>query len=1364
MGLHFSLIYRSDFDRHTFVKPEDLGRWGPFWWSPKYTAHFSDFGDEQVWTIQIANGNSIGFEKRGDEWVLIGPIDYWGNVDTGSAIRYRLKETSEYLYLMDPIAERVYIFEKFTTKVDTWVIKKGRIVGVLDRNGNQLTYTYGEADHNNPARIEDGLGRSLDFTYENLGTPEEHLSRVTDQAGRQVSFAFEYAADNGGKWTLRSVTDPMGHTTTFTYTTVQNPWLNFKHTDNIAAIQRPKGNIPYTQLYAVTVMSGTQAVRVTEQRDAYGNTTTLTYDTAQNQVTADRPDGSTAVYRHYSHHGLPKSLTDAAGNTITFTKNITEQVTAVTDRMGDTTSFTYHPETGKLASVTNNKGDTITHTYTAQAQTFTNPISPTETVTFTFYNLTRVDYPDGTNEQFAYDTRGNLTTYTDQAGQDWAYQYNARGQVTRITNPAGGTVNYTYNTDGTPASRTDSDTGTTVYGYDAYKRLNRITRPDSSFIQIAYNLNNQVTAITDENGNTRNYTYDVNGNLTQVTDPTGNSTRYAYDLMDRLLQISDRRSKNSTLLYNSMGRPASVTDPNNIQTTFGYDPRGWLDEITIGGRTWQIGYDEEGMIASETTPLGNTTTYEVDKLGYVTGITDPLGQTTTFTRDSMGRITEITDPLSRTTTYSYDSRGLLIGVTAPVIGTATYERNNLGLLGQITDLNGNSWTFSYTDMGRLRVSSDPLGNTWQESYDDRGRLSQRTYPGGETQTLTYDDASNVIRRQFSIGPDIQYNYDPQNRLTGANGVGLTLNEEGQVIATDNSGTLFGATYDNGGRLSTVTYNNGTFTVTYSYDPTTGLLSGVTDSLTGVQVDFSYDNDGRLTGIARPNGVNSTFAYDNADRLTRIQEGSIIDIRYALDGAGQVIAADMTVPLDPADLLTSATDRFTFDVASQVSSAGYSYDARGRLISSPGHTYEWDGASRLTGIDGVTLSYNGLGDLVTRTEGGTTIHYYYNYAIGLTPIVAERNDSTGQFLRYYVWTPDGSLLYMIDAADGNKVYYYHFDLSGSTLALTDGEGNVTDAYAYTPYGELLQHDGSNEQPFTFVGELGVRQEGAVDGLYQMRGRYYDATTSRFLSRETIWPIIYDPRQLNPYQYTHQNPVAYSDPLGLWPKIRVKPRIRRPLRIRRGVKFPNGAYVDDDANAGFFERGGRAILESIPGWEALYNIYVNRWEPPQGRVEYIAGEVAKDIYAAPFQAGEFFLETVRDFAWWYVGGREAPRKNASWWERMLFKMAKFTTESEIIYPGLIELNQKAQEGMKKIGEWTAHIAGKVGRQWGSDVGTYLYGSRKEKAELTRRIYSSNNPFTVAGRNVGAGLYDAYSTVRSGYSAYYKFMKQKVLDWLD
>ncbi len=174
---------------------------------------------------------------------------------------------------------------------------------------------------------------------------------------------------------------------------------------------------------------------------------------------------------------------------------------------------------------------------------------------------------------------------------------------------------------------------------------------------------------------------------------------------------------------------------------------------------------------------------------------------------------------------------------------------------------------------------------------------------------------------------------------------------------------------------------------------------------------------------------------------------------------------------------SQNPNLSFDAASQINSPGYKYDARGRLTQSPESAFKWNGASQVVGIGQTTLTYNGLGEIASR---GTT-QFGYNYALGLAPIVAETSDAKP--LRYYVWTPGGQLLYAIE---NDQPLFYHFDRTGSTLALTNASGAVTDAYAYDPYGKMLGHTGKSTQPFTFTGKWGVRQESAT--LYQMRARY------------------------------------------------------------------------------------------------------------------------------------------------------------------------------------------------------------------------------------------------------------------------------------
>ncbi|MBI4321467.1 MAG: hypothetical protein HY675_23490 [Chloroflexi bacterium] len=1132
MDLGFELFYRSDYFRGDQSLPM------AFWWRPLGTALVgSPYGGKEYATFYLPNGEQVVFQKSGSgEWVHSDPtvtfagFTYEDNVPRN---KYALRETTAFAYLMDPGAERVYVFQRYAVQSNG--ARNHRLARVLDRNDNQLVYTYPATD-TRPTSIEDGLGRRLDLGYGAVGSVT-YLQTVTQTAtaqARRVSLNYEAGADNFGLTTLRSVTDPVSQTTTFRYSGA-GPHV-------IAGEQLPRGNVPYTQTYLMRSLNGSTNPRVTQQTDAMGNATTLEYDQNANVITVRRPDGTVQRLEHSSFYGLPRRMTDTLGNAASYGKNAAEQITSVTDRTGSTTAISYHAESGKIASITNARGYSLTNTYTAQSQTFTNPISPTESVTFTFHALGRVDYPDGTDERFTYDARGNVLTRVDQAGQTWTNTYDARGQVLTAANPAGGIITYTYNvTDATLASRTDSDTGTTTFAYDAYKRLTRITRPDGSTVDIAYDLNDRVTSVTDERGNVTTFAYDANGNLTRVTNPAGNFITYTYDALDRPVQVTDRLGNTSNIAYDSLGRVQSLTDAMGVSAQWGYDPRDWVNQVTIGGRTWRSVYNAEGLVVETTTPLNSTVAYQHDALGFVSQVTNPLNQTTAFARDALSRVSSVTDPLGRARNFTYDQSGLLRSAGLPIAGSGVYTRTALGTLSQMADLGGRIWSFGYTPMGRLQSTTDPLGRTWQHAYDALGRHARTSFPDSAVLNRTYDAAGNLTRDLYSGATDIQYAYDSLNRLTSATGVQLTRDGEGKVVNTENPGVSFGATYDAAGRLKTVGYANSTFTVTYSYDAATGLLAGVTDNLSGAgaQVQLGYDAAFRLTNITRTNGVNTSLTWDGASRLTRIQDGSIVDLQYTLDAAGQVTQVTMTAPQDPAAALASDSQGLTFDAASQVSSAGYAYDQRGRMTASPGRTYTWDGASRLVGAGGASLGYNGLGDVITRTESGSTVRYYYSAAVGLRPIMAEKNEATDQFLRYYVWTPGGRLLYTIDAANGNRVYYYHFDRTGSTLALTDASGSVSDLYAYDPYGRLLARQGSNPQPFTFVGQWGVRQEGSSGALYQMRARYYDAATGRFLSRDPVWPQTADPLQINPYPYAANDPVGYMDPTGWAPIFSGRP---------------------------------------------------------------------------------------------------------------------------------------------------------------------------------------------------------------------------------
>ena len=56
----------------------------------------------------------------------------------------------------------------------------------------------------------------------------------------------------------------------------------------------------------------------------------------------------------------------------------------------------------------------------------------------------------------------------------------------------------------------------------------------------------------------------------------------------------------------------------------------------------------------------------------------------------------------------------------------------------------------------------------------------------------------------------------------------------------------------------------------------------------------------------------------------------------------------------------------------------------------------------------------------------------------------------------------------ETATATNTLTYHYDYRGSTVALTDGNGNVTDRMEYSLYATTTYRSGTNATPFLFSG--------------------------------------------------------------------------------------------------------------------------------------------------------------------------------------------------------------------------------------------------------------------------------------------------------
>lgn len=1007
----------------------------------------------------------------------------------------------------------------------------GMLRSVADGRGAIHTLTYSSTGL--LVGVADGLGGALTLVHDT----NRRIISVGDGA-RIVHFGY----DNG---VLTSATNARGGVHRYAYAPGPIAGLLTSHT-------MPEGNIPYTQEYDG---SG----RVARQRDASGFVHAFTYDGASTSVT----DPLGAVRTHI--HGASRELLehrDELGRTIRYSYDVSGRPTRVVDRDGDTTSMTYDPTSGLLASIRDPDGAVTSYTYAART-----------IAGATMYDLTRITYADGLTERYEYDASGRLTALVDRAGKRWSFTHGARGELLSETTPTGGTTTYTYDATGMLATTLDAVGNVTTYTYDRHRRLTSRRNADGSTVDYSYDASDNVVSMRDERSKTWAYAYDAIDRVTSITSPLGAVVRFAYDQSDRVVRHEDAGGGVWRTEYDSLGRAGALVDAEGNRLEYRYDRRGELVGIVDGeGNAWSRSLTPEGALAAATSPSGVTRTMARDAMGRATSISVG-GQRQNFTYDVLGRATRISDDAGTETVTAFGARSEPTTIAFSSEVEASYGYDDRGAVTGITDPNGSRWTRTYDAMGRLVGTKDPLDNATAYEYDARNRVDTVRLPEAGSIAIAYDAAGHVVRRIHSDGLALTYDYDDDGRLVAATGLALSYDASGRITASNG----IAIERDRLGRITAMTLAPGR-RITYAYDRR-NLVTEVKD-WRGRATTFDYDADGRLVKLSRPNGTESTRRYDSAGLVAAITEGALSSIELTRDASGRVISAVRVLPLRPT---ASAVDRtMTYDAASQLVSA--TYDARGRIVSDGARSLTWDMAGRLVGITeagvGVTMTYDALGGRLTRVTAESEQAYVWNHALGLPSVSIVRE--AGNDAWYYVHTPDGRLLYGV-RADGSVERQYHADELGSTLFLTDASGAITDRYAYSAYGEVTRREGSTANPFTWLGTHCVMQEGST-GLYHVRGRYYDAATGRFVSRDPVSAI--DPRSINPYQYAFGNPIAYVDITGLSPEDAAPEAEMTDAEFREQVERDMERWQRD---LDYFARRDRERAEDQRGFDKAMRRY-------------------------------------------------------------------------------------------------------------------------------------------------------------------------------
>jgi RHS repeat-associated protein len=542
-------------------------------------------------------------------------------------------------------------------------------------------------------------------------------------------------------------------------------------------------------------------------------------------------------------------------------------------------------------------------------------------------------------------------------------------------------------------------------------------------------------------------------------------------------------------------------------------------------------YDVRDWMSQARNPLQQSVYFGNNAAQQMVSVADALLRTNTFLYDPDSHCTNSTDAASEPTSSTNDPRGLAITLKDAAGGIVGKKYDGNGNTIYLTNRDSKVWQFQFDGANRLTNTISPTGKATGRVFNNRGLLQSVKDAAGNTSSFQYDAKGRIVTNVDNVGTRV-YSYDPDDNVGTNSENGQTLISQYDAYDrltafTNASGYIVQYNYDNNGNVTGLTYPGG-LAVSYTLDSMNHVTS-VTDWASRVTTN-TYDLAGKLTGTTRPNGTTRTLSFDTAGEMTNIVERyttgamAIEYIARSYNNAARVqweFVAPLPQPYTPPSrtITVDADNRLA-----TVNGNSVTMDNNGNMTYGPGtnstfENYTFDARNRLTSAGGLSYGYDSAGGRTVMTNGATVTSYVIDPKTSQVLMRIRPN-----LTNYYIYGP--GLLYEIDTtATTTNLVYYHFDAHGSTVALTDASGNVTDRMEYSAYGMPTYRFGTNDTPFLYNGQFGVQTD--INGLMFMRARYYNPYICRFINAD---PSGFS-GGLNMYQFADGNPISELDPFGL-----------------------------------------------------------------------------------------------------------------------------------------------------------------------------------------------------------------------------------------
>ena len=741
---------------------------------------------------------------------------------------------------------------------------------------------------------------------------------------------------------------------------------------------------------------------------------------------------------------------------------------------------------------------------------------------------------------YLFDSSGKLTAFVDANENVTTFDYDASGKLTAIADAFGRGIQLTYNGSGKVAKATSSEGKTRTYLYDetgAY--LVGVTSDFAPSVAYEYDASqgsktsHALLKTTElESGSSSTFSYDAEGRLVGVKHGAGGEISYAFgenasDILSYKYYVDGEFAEQVWLT--EKGRIAKVKEADGDSVRYEYDAYGRLaKEVDQDGVTAMYKYDGKGNVTKEVNRLGKTTLYKYNGLNDLVSVTDAEGHSYFFEYDEFGNKTKTTREDGTYSTVKYNRYGL------PVVST---------------DRNGNSASYEYNDSGRAFSVARDDSERIDYIYDERGNLTQ-VVQGDNYVALTYNENDALTKAVYADGKEVNYAYDSAMRV---------------INVTTDDGYVVQYGYDEFGNLAYVTDadSDAAPIARYEYNSLGQLISET--SRNGVTTTYEFDVLGYITSITATRGSEAdgdyvvlssiTYEYDSRGNVKQ-KTDSTGTWTYVYDYASQL--KDAIFVSNDENVCASRTEHYEYDdVGNRISitidgvERLCEFDNMNRLLDDGEFSYEYDAngslAKKTNLTTGEVLTFSWNSDLTLKSiESSTGEKWEYSYDLlgNLTGVVHMYVDGTVEAATYLVDPQNAGNVLVAYSAEGTTsyvygeggltaqsratgVYYYGFDMQGSTSILTNDAGEISAAYSYSPWGGILRSEETIDNPYQFVGKYGLLSDIAPSDVISVRARWYDANAGRFISED---PIGLEGGDVNLYRYCGNNPSTFVDTTG------------------------------------------------------------------------------------------------------------------------------------------------------------------------------------------------------------------------------------------